>query len=798
MQDFDKLGSFYLGSEVNKNNDNSELVLYDSKDLTTHAVIIGMTGSGKTGLGICMIEEALLDGIPVIAVDPKGDLGNLLLTFPDLSESDIKPWIDEDEAKRENKSIEELAKEKAELWINGLKNTQQSTDRIKTLRDTVDMNLYTPGSTVGNPISLLRSLNAPNKKITDDKDLYRERISSATTGILSLLGVENDPLSREHILVNNILEFIWDKGQNIKLTDLITSIQTPPFTNIGVMDIETIYPQKDRLKLAMKLNNLLASPSFKAWTQGVPLDADSLLFNKNGKPQLSVMNIAHLSEEERIFFLTMLLNEILGWMRTQSGTSSLRAVLYIDDIFGYMPPVGNPATKTLLLTLLKQARAYGLGIVLSTQNPVDLDYKGLSNAGTWFIGKLQTEQDRNRVMGGLLSATESGFDKKELNEAFNQLGKRKFLMHNIHEESPIIMTTRWAMSYLAGPLSREQIKTLSKQGKDKDIEPEEKKVEVENVSKYEDTITVPNEIKQYFIPPKQIITDYSHLVYKPCLLAVVNIHYDDTKTNTHTAVDKVFTTEFETGAIAINWRNSTEDTFLPEKLGLEKPADSKYIQPIPAALKKEYYKDWEKSLSTNIRQENPLTLLVHEGLKMNSNAGESESEFRQRITQHLREARDEATEKLKESIGKKLNTLQTKLEKAELKVEKESSQSSSKTMDAILGAGTALFSAFLSRKKVSATNARRLSSALKKATGAFGERDDIKITKDAVQSIQSDIDELGKNFLAETELIKKQFDEKSAKFSELSLFPKSTGVHVKLFGLGWRPGIIDNDKWTEV
>ncbi len=799
MQNIEKLGTFYLGSEINESKAEKDLVLYDSKDLTTHSVIIGMTGSGKTGLGVCMIEEALLDGIPVIAIDPKGDLGNLLLTFPNLATSDFKDWIDPLEAEKLGKTVDELAAEKAKLWQNGIEKTGQSKQRIKQLRETVDMNLFTPGSNVGRPISLLKSLNSPPENLRNDKDLYRERIAAATTGILSLLDIENNPLSKEHTLVSNILEYFWDKEQSVSLEDLIMTVQKPPFERIGVMDLETIYPQKERTKLAMKINNLIASPSFEAWTQGQPLDAKSLLFGEKGKPQLSVMNIAHLSDNERIFFVTMLLNEILAWMRTQPGTGSLRAILYIDEIFGYMPPVGNPATKTLLLTLLKQARAYGVGLVLSTQNPVDLDYKGLSNTGTWFIGKLQTEQDRARVMSGLLSATEDGFDKKELNEAFNQLGKRKFLMHNIHESEPVIMTTRWAMSYLAGPLSRQQIKKLcanipayENNIKEKTIKLPETNLDiVENIS-------LASDIEQYYLPPTQVVTDYSKVVYKSCLLCVSNISYDDTKSNIHHLVEGIYKTEFSDGAIAIDWRNSVEKTININLLSKDKPKNSLNINPIAAALRANYYKDWEKSFKTWAKQNKILELFKHSSMNLFSKVGESESEFRQRIDLSLRENRDLEIEKLRKTYSKKLDSLSMKLKRAEIKVDKESEQASGKTLDAILGAGTALFSMFFGRKKVSATNARKISTALKKAKGAFSERDDVGVAKELVEIIEKDILGLETELTKEINNIKEQFDSGKAVFETVQIYPKSTGIDTKIFALGWEPGIIINGNWTAV
>ncbi len=802
MQSYEQMGSFYLGSEIDPSNDNPDLVLYDAKDLTTHAVIIGMTGSGKTGLGACLLEDALLDGVPVIAVDPKGDMGNLLLTFPELKPEQFEPYIDANEAEQEGLTVKALAEKKAALWKKGLAKTHQSPERIQKLRDTVDMNLFTPGATYGRPISLLKSLTAPNAELRAAKDLYRERIASATTGMLALLGIENDPLSREHILINTLLEYYWDKGQDIALADLIATIQNPPFERIGVMDIDTIYPAKDRLKLAMQLNNLLASPGFSAWTQGEPLNTERFLFGEKGKPQLSVMNIAHLSEEERLFFVTMLLNDILAWMRTQPGTGSLRAILYIDELFGYMPPVGNPATKPLLLTLLKQARAYGVGLVLSTQNPVDLDYKGLSNTGTWFIGKLQTEQDRARVMDGLLSASEEGFDKDELDEAFNQLGKRKFLLHNIHETAPVIMTTRWAMSYLSGPLSRKQIENLCQQQNVPEVSSDSSLTLPQNDGTSVSHVSLPAEIEQYFLPPTQVVTDTSALVYQPSLMGLLTIHYDDSKSGTHLSIKRLLTTPFSDGAVAIDWRNCSElFTERPEQFELiedRQPEGAKFIEPLSIASQKAYYKDWEKSLTLWVRQNRPLELLVHRALKCYSQPNESESQFRQRIALHLREARDEAIATLREKIEKKLNTLENKLQRAEAKVQKESEQASSRTMDAIIGAGTAIFSAFFSRKKASVTNARRLGSALSKAKGALSERDDIALAEQQRANIQADIDQLVEKFEVEKKLIAENFDVGQTELETVQLYPKASGVQVVAFGIAWQPGIMDGETWRAV
>ena len=464
IQNYEKLGAFYLGKEYDlaTRTLKEDLILYDSKDLNTHAVIIGMTGSGKTGLGIGLLEEALIDNIPIIAIDPKGDLPNLLLTFPDLDPMDFQPWVNTQDALNQGLSIDKFAAKQAETWRKGLADWGQAPERIARLKAAAEFTVYTPGSHAGEPVSVLKSFAPPPSAILAETDLFRECIQTTATGILALLGIQADPItSREHILIAKILEAVWSESRSLDIAGLIHAIQSPPFERIGVMDLEMFYPAKDRFALAMRLNNLLASPGFETWMEGRPLNIGQMLHTDQGKPRASIFTISHLSDTERMFFVSMLLNEIVGWMRTQAGTSSLRAILYMDEIFGYFPPISNPPSKTPLLTLLKQARAYGLGVVLSTQNPVDLDYKGLANTGTWFIGRLQTERDKGRVLEGLEGAAAgSRFDRGRMEEILAGLGKRVFLLHNVHENEPVIFQTRWALSYLRGPMTREQIKAL--------------------------------------------------------------------------------------------------------------------------------------------------------------------------------------------------------------------------------------------------------------------------------------------------------------------------------------------------
>ena len=402
MQDFEKLGVFYLG----RHKDNDGLLLYDSKDLVTHAVCVGMTGSGKTGLCIGLLEEAAIDGIPAIVVDPKGDLSDLLLTFPSLAPSDFEAWVNTDEARTQGVDAKTFAAQQAALWKEGLAKWGQDGARIQRLRDAADFAIYTPASSAGLQVSILKSLSAPPETVRDDREVYRDLISGVASSLLSMAGVDADPLkSREHILVSALLDKAWSAGADMDLAALIAQIQQPPVEKLGVMDVNTFFPPKDRFELAMQFNNLLASPGFAAWLEGEPLEIDRLLWTSSGKPRISIFSIAHLSDAERMFFVSLLLNRMLSWVRAQPGSTSLRALFYMDEIFGYFPPVAMPPSKKPMLTLLKQARAFGVGMVLATQNPMDLDYKGLANTGTWFVGRLQTQNDVDRLIDG-----PTGFD----------------------------------------------------------------------------------------------------------------------------------------------------------------------------------------------------------------------------------------------------------------------------------------------------------------------------------------------------------------------------------------------------
>lgn len=463
--DIDPPACFYLGREYDlkaKQVLPDKHVMVDAREFCTHGVIVGMTGSGKTGLAISLLEEVAIDGYPSIIIDPKGDLTNLLLQFPDLPPSEFAKWLNAEDAQTQGLTVEEYAQKLADRWRKGLLETGQTVERVANLKKVSNFRIYTPGSAMGLPLSILGSFAAPKTDLA--AEFLTQKVEARVTALLGLTGISPDPMqSREHVLISRILFDTWGKGQDLDLRQLISLIEKPPFTGVGAYSLEAFFPAKERVKFASSLNNVLAAPGFHTWTQGESLDLATMMYQA-GKPQQLIFYVAHLDDTQRMFFITLLLEEVLTWTRRQSGTSNLRAMVYFDEVFGYLPPHPfNPPSKQPLLTLLKQARAYGVGIVLATQNPVDLDYKALSNAGTWFVGKLQTERDKARLLEGLESVSrEQGTltDRAYLEKVIASLGNRVFLMHSIHRGKPTLLQSRWALSFLRGPLTREQVKEL--------------------------------------------------------------------------------------------------------------------------------------------------------------------------------------------------------------------------------------------------------------------------------------------------------------------------------------------------
>lgn len=802
MQDFEKLGVFYLGKEydLEQKQLQDELVLYKSKDLTTHAVIIGMTGSGKTGLGIGIIEEAAIDNIPVIAIDPKGDLGNLALTFPELRGEDFRPWINLHEASNKGVTPDEYAESQAELWRKGLTQWGQDGKRIEKFRNAVDITVYTPGGSAGPGVSVLRSFNPPPIEVQNDRDAYRDRIQITTTSLMSLIGVNGDPFtSREHILVSNIIEHAWNSGQSLGLPELIAAIQAPPMEKVGVMDMESFYPAKERFTLAMMLNNLLASPSFKAWMEGEPLDVNGFLYDDTGKPRVSVFSIAHLSDSERMFFVTMLLNEVLTWVRSQPGTGSLRAILYMDELFGYLPPTANPPSKTPLLTLLKQARAYGLGLVLSTQNPVDIDYKALSNAGTWFIGRLQTERDKERVLAGLEGAVAGGkFDRQRTGQILAGLGQRIFYLHSVHEDEPVIFSTRWALSYLAGPLTREQISSLpsnrvvSDTVKDFDFNTVEKPAVKEANNKQADDINsappvLDPKIKQVYLPLDYGVTD--NLIYEPSVIGVADVLYNSAKHGVTVSKSYTLISPFHEGPVALDWREGKSIELDLRDLDSEPMKGALFANYPNAAANARNYDNWNKLLTQYIRTDLQLKLFLSPTLKVISEVGEDERDFRIRLQHLAHEKRDEALDAIKRKYESKINTLEDRQRRAKQALDRKSTLASQKKMDAAVSTGAAILGALFGRKSVSATSVSKVGTAVKSTTRALQSGEGIAQAQETLQSVEAQLEKLQIEIEQQVEKISESYDMLEEKLEEVEIRATSGNITVHLVALAWSPNV---------
>ena len=795
MTELDNPGSFYLGRkhDLAAGETHPEPLLYDSRDLTTHAVCVGMTGSGKTGLCLSLIEEAALDGIPVIAIDPKGDLGNLLLAFPELRPEDFRPWVDPAVAAQRKITLDELAEQTAELWRSGLGKWNEDGQRIERFNASVEKTIYTPGSSSGVPLTVLKSFTAPAQAIVDDSDTFGDRVQSTTSGLLALLGIDADPVrSREHIFLSNLLDDAWRAGRSLDLPELIQEIQQPPFERVGVIDLEKFFPAKDRFKLGLQLNNLLASPSFASWLEGDPLDVQQLLYGNGGKPQLSILSIAHLSEAERMFFVTILLGELISWMRAQSGTGSLRALLYMDEVFGYFPPTANPPSKQPMLTLLKQARAYGVGIVLATQNPVDLDYKGLSNAGTWFLGRLQTERDKLRVLEGLEGASAqagSTFDRGEMEATLAGLGSRVFLMNNVHEDQPTVFHTRWAMSYLGGPLTRDQIRTLMAQRKAEleaaAVAPEET---TETSSASGSRTVVTGSIKQRFWPVSDELLQEAPIEYRPALLGYGKLHFVRARYEVDHWQDCVVLQTVHGKLRQPVWESAM--VFPQTTVPHEQPVAGAHFADLPSPLGNEKnYTGWEKQLVDHLYRTERLTGWRCEALDANSTPTETEEQFRQRLIESLSQP-DSELEAKKEKVHKRFEKRIKRAEDSLKKAEEYHSEQKSQFWLSLFGVFGAILKPIL--RILGAGSSRRHSTS--PLSRSYRELAQARRAKKRVKKWQAKLAETEQQLQAELDQLVPDVDPTKLNLEPFELTPIKGDVSVDRVVLVWMPWQTDENE----
>lgn len=801
-------GAFYLGRLVDPAS--SELtekpLLYDPADLTTHAVVVGMTGSGKTGLCLDLLEEAALNNVPAIMIDPKGDITNALLHFPELRPADFQPWINPDEARRDGKTTEQAAADTAALWRDGLAQWDITSDRIRQLKESVRFAVYTPGSDAGLPVSILASLEAPAIDWQDNRELLREKISGTVTALLGLIGIRDvDPVrSREHILLSNIFENAWTQGQDLDLSELIMQTQAPPFDKLGVFDVNRVFPEKDRFDLAMSLNNILAAPAFQSWIEGDPLDAARFLYDENGRARHTVFYLAHLNDEERMFFVTLLYSTIESWMRTQSGTGSLRALVYFDEIFGFLPPVGNPPSKEPMLRMLKTARAFGVGLVLATQNPVDLDYKALSNAGSWFIGKLGTDQDKQRLLDGLASAMPGGLNRQEYDHLISAIGKRVFLLRNVHEKQPVLFNTRWAMNYLAGPLTRTQIPALnelagatlaSTPAVDSIVAPSEENVEAPaDLPGTSAQPAVPGRVGEYFLMNDLTLSQAAQeekfnlpettrslgLLYQPVLLAQAEVRVNNRKYS----LDHVF----KCTAIvsepdrrgAVNWTMYTTGPIDSSHLDSAPVTDARFATLVEPFSDEKVVRSMEGDFSDWIYRETQVPVRVNETLDVYAGPDVSEETFLQ-MCREAAEAEGKAeAEKLIEKHERQRERVEDKLVREQRELEEDKAEYNRRKLEEGATHVETIIGLFSKRR-------RSVSSSMSKRRMTARAGEDVEESEEEIERLKKEIEELDDERKRAIDELEEKWEDIARESDEVKVSPYKKDIAIEYFGVAWMP-----------
>lgn len=778
--------------------------------LTTHGVIVGMTGSGKTGLGVIVIEEALKSGLPVIAIDPKGDLTNLCLTFPDLAASDFRPWIDDAQAKNADKTPDQFAADQAALWSKGLGGWGLTGADIGELRSKTDFTIYTPGSKSGIPMNIVGSLQVPVDM--SDAEVVGDEIEGYVSGLLALVGIESDPLSsREHILLSNLINHSWMEGKALDLMTLVGMIATPPIRKLGVFELDQFFPEADRMKLAMQLNGLLASPSFASWAAGPPLDIDSMMFGPDGKPRCAIVTTAHLSDEERQFVTSLILSKLVTWMRRQSGTTDLRAMLYMDEVAGYLPPTANPPTKKPIMLLMKQARAFGVGVVLSTQNPVDVDYKALSNAGTWMIGRLQTDRDKARLLDGMASAA-GGVDISAVGDTISGLGKREFMLRRAGKDQPEVFTTRWAMSYLRGPMTRDQIEQMMSSEK---VAAETAAAPVASSGVAGQPTPVPGaaapeptlaDNESAIMPDtadgvavryvdvaapwlRDVGGDSRGQFLDAAVVARVSLRYDETK------ADLVHDDEFECVinplGEQIDISQMVQVDYDDRDLRTNAPEGAVYRLTDAKVKNKTFWSGLETDIRDHLVRTMTVELPSNKGLKLFGRPGEGADDFETRCLKIADDKADEEIAKLRDKYETKARRLRDQIEAAEDRLEVLEEQSKGKRNSELLSTAGSVLGGLLGGRK---SKGGLLGGLLGKAgsaakrrgsTKAAGERTDAQENK--IERLAEQVEDLEIDLADDVTAIDAKWMDLAKETETLTVGLEKTDVKVTQIALAWMP-----------
>ncbi len=800
MSDIERPSSFYLGKRLDpRAGALGEPLFYPARDLTTHAVCLGMTGSGKTGLCIDLLEEAALDGVPAIVIDPKGDITNMLLTFPELRPADFLPWINPDDAERAGLSPEAYAEQVARQWREGLAAWDQEPARVRRLKDAAEFVIYTPGSEAGAPVSILQTLAAPALSWDDQEELLREKVAGVVNALLALANVKSETVqTRGQVLLAHLFERAWRAGEDLDLAQLIGQIQKPPLRKLGVFDLDAYFPAAERMELALALNDIIAAPAFENWIAGTPLDMAQITRTADGRPRVAIFYIAHLSETERSFFITLLLEQVLAWMRGLSGTTSLRALLYFDEVFGYFPPhPADPPTKKPLLTLLKQARAFGLGVLLVTQNPVDLDYKGLTNAGAWFIGKLQTERDKARVLEGLEGAAVAegaNFDRAHFDRLIGSLKSRTFILHNIHADAPALFASRWAMSYLRGPLTRAQIRQLmhppaATPAATSALAPAERPAPAPTAAWDATPPALPDSLGQYYLPiaePDEAIVRQARgqigLVYLPAIFGLATVRYAHTPSGVDLRQQLAYLLwPAQIGAVP-DWAQA-------EQLALEKGdllaqahragrfADAPEALSTPSRLKA-----LEKAFMTFVARDRTLVITHNPSLKLYARLDENQDDFRARCAQIVAERRQVELERIQGRYAERIRRLQERLRREELELTEDEIELDGRKREEVASAGESLVGFFTGRRAM-----RPFSTASRKRRLTSQAREEIAESETMIAQLREQLTQFQSAQESELAGARQRWARAEADIQELRVAPRRSDISLDAFGLAWAP-----------
>ena len=811
------MADFLLGGQIDpgKHERTDTPTMVASGDFTTHGVIVGMTGSGKTGLGIVLVEEALSAGVPALLIDPKGDLTNLCLTFPHLAAADFEPWVNEGDATKAGQSVPDFAAAQAKTWTDGLAAWGIAPDRIASLRDKVTFTIYTPGSSAGIALNIVGSLQAPSD--VSDAEVVGDEIEGFVSGLLSLIDIDADPLSsREHILLSNLILNEWTAGRSLDLPTLVGLIQQPPIRKLGVFELDQFFPPKDRVAFAIRLNGLLASPSFGAWITGPPLDIGSMLKTADGNPRCAIVTTAHLSDQERQFVTTLILSKLVTWMRKQSGTTDLRALLYMDEVAGYLPPTAMPPTKKPIMTLMKQARAFGVGVVLSTQNPVDVDYKALSNAGTWMIGRLQTDQDKQRLLDGM-SAASGAVDINEIGSTIAGLAKREFVLRRAGKDHPEVFATRWAMSYLRGPLTRDQIALLMADQKTQvdagpmaggdvvvsapapvtasvappDAAPPSRDLQGDEISMLPEVASgVPVRWADVAAPWLATLGgDPGGTRYEASIVARVLLRYDDEK------ADLVHDEEYEAVlfplADPVDVTCSIAVDYDDRDLRPDAPNPCVYRLPKVVVKSKTFWTRVERDLIDSLVRSRTVDLMANRDLKMFSRPGENDADFTARCLTAANDLADRETAALRGKYSDKVTRLQTQIQAAEDRSEVLDTERKGRRSEEILSTAGSILGGLLSGRR---SRGGMLGSVLGKAGSAAGRRtrsatasDRLDAAENKLEGLHQQLEQLETDLTQEVTDIDAKWMATAKNITAVKVGLERTDVKVTQLSLVWIP-----------